>query len=162
MRDAYGMIDGKPIQPPKGWVMLSEGAPIPQVHCEYDGQAKMWCRPRRCHSTMTAFTACIWGYVQAVAIPETEELKLRITQYGCDWKPKEKEEIIIKQIDAIIDSETEDIFYIRGEMMVKCVLPVKSLEHIAAVLKDNVKRKQKPVETEDQRRTRMMKHFRDK
>ena len=82
MKDAYGIIDGKPIIPPKGWVILKEGDPIPQVHCEYNGDAKMWCHPRRCRSTMTAFVAGIWGYVQAVAVPETENLRLRVIKQG--------------------------------------------------------------------------------
>jgi hypothetical protein len=82
MRDTYGMMDGVPIRPPKGWIMLKEGEEIPQVHREYDAGAKLWCHPRRCRSTMTAFVAGIWGYVQAVAVPETEELRQRVIKYG--------------------------------------------------------------------------------
>ena len=82
MNDTYGVVDGKPIQAPEGWRILNEGADIPQVHREYNGDAKLWCHPRRCRSTMTAFVAGVWGYVQAVAVPKTEELRVRVIKYG--------------------------------------------------------------------------------
>jgi len=82
MENSYGMMDGKPIAPPKGWVVLSEGADIPQVHRYYDEECRMWCHPRRCHSTMTPFVAGICGFIQAYAVPETEEIRQRVIKYG--------------------------------------------------------------------------------
>ena len=66
---------------------------------------------------------------------------------------------IVKQVEAIIDSETEDIFFIRGEMLVKCVMSIEALKIIRVALKKQIPKKDK--ETEDERRTRLMKHFRD-
>ena len=82
MNDTYGVVDGKPIQAPEGWRILSEGSDIPQVHREYNGMAKLWCHPRRCHSTMTPFVAGVWGYAYAYAVPETEERRLRVIKQG--------------------------------------------------------------------------------
>lgn len=65
---------------------------------------------------------------------------------------------IIKQVEAIIDSETEDIFFIRGKMMVKCVMSIESLKIIRVALKKQIPKKDK--ETEDERRTRLMKNYR--
>lgn len=66
---------------------------------------------------------------------------------------------IIKQVEAIIDSETEDMFFIHGKQMVKCVMSIESLKIILAALKKQAPKKDK--ETEDQRRKRLMKHYRD-
>lgn len=66
---------------------------------------------------------------------------------------------IIKQVEAIIDSEIEDTFFVHGEQMVKCVMSIESLKVILAALKKQTPKKDK--ETEDKRRTRLMKHFRN-
>ena len=89
-----------------------------------------------------------------------------------------KEQEIIKQIEAIINSELEDIFFVRGEMMVKCVMSIESLKIILEALKKQTPqpdlfdkafgnpdlfclRLPKKKETEDQRQKRLMKYFRD-
>ncbi|UTC28002.1 hypothetical protein [Stenotrophomonas phage A1432] len=66
--------DGETIVPPKGWVLLAEGSPVPHAHREYienyGGGWAGWAAPRRCHSTMTPMTAQVWGSVRAIAVPE--------------------------------------------------------------------------------------------
>jgi hypothetical protein len=65
--------DGNEIAAPQGWRILPEGEPVPQVHREFHDWphgSRCWCAPRRCHSTMTATHARIWGAVLAYAIPE--------------------------------------------------------------------------------------------
>lgn len=77
-RPIYGFNDdGQAIKPPKPpnfalpgrendvWEVVKEGDEIPQIHREYIGNA--WCQERRCHSTMTAMKAEIWGSVRAYA-----------------------------------------------------------------------------------------------
>jgi hypothetical protein len=66
---------------------------------------------------------------------------------------------IIKQVEAIIYSEPEDIFFIRDKQMVKCVMSIESLKIILATLKKQTPKKDK--ETENQRRNRLMKHYRN-
>jgi len=67
----YAQFEGNNIKPPKGWKILEEGLEIPHVHVEciagYE-QKPVWAAPRRCHSTMTPFTARISGSVIAFAI----------------------------------------------------------------------------------------------
>lgn len=76
----YGYTrNGVKIEPPNGWKLLSEGERIPSIHREfsevYNGREDRyetigWLDPRRCRSTVTAITACIWGWIRAYAVPE--------------------------------------------------------------------------------------------
>ena len=78
MKSVYGINDdGEEIKPPRTprfplpgrendvWEIIEEGGKIPQIHREYIGTS--WCQERRCHSTMTAMQAQIWGSVRAYA-----------------------------------------------------------------------------------------------
>lgn len=81
-RAAYGLrLDGTPVTPPKGWRLLAEGEEIPQAHREFircppygasSTWSEQWASPRRCHSTMTALRAGVFGSVIAYAVPATE------------------------------------------------------------------------------------------
>jgi hypothetical protein len=72
----YGTaLNGEVIKAPPGWKILPAGERVPHVHREFidlsnQNRFKGWCAPRRCHSTMTSITACIWGSVRAIAVPE--------------------------------------------------------------------------------------------
>jgi hypothetical protein len=69
----YGVLStGSALPPtPEGWEIIPEGEEIPQQHreCleEYTNNKASWVFERRCHSTMTAIKACVWGSVRAYA-----------------------------------------------------------------------------------------------
>lgn len=56
---------------PKGWEIIEAGGDIPQEHVccieDYYTGYVMWVQPRRCHSTMTAMWAMVWGGDRAYA-----------------------------------------------------------------------------------------------
>ncbi len=73
-RDAgYGVLSTGYALPetPDGWETIPEGGDIPQQHKEcledYRTNKAAWVFERRCHSTMTAMHACVWGSVRAYA-----------------------------------------------------------------------------------------------
>jgi hypothetical protein len=69
-RRVYGFNDqGQPVQAPKGWQLLPEGVPIPQVHRCFISDINLWAAPRHCHSTMTPLKTRVWGNETAYAVP---------------------------------------------------------------------------------------------
>lgn len=68
--------EGNEIVAPPGWRILKRGEQVPQIHREFlegrnsSGYYQLWAAPRRCHSTMTASTARVWGAVRAYAVPD--------------------------------------------------------------------------------------------
>jgi len=68
--------DGREIVAPAGWRILPKGQYVPQVHREFIHPADrhgLWAGPRRCHSTMTAIHADVWGWVHAYAVPDPDK-----------------------------------------------------------------------------------------